>query len=228
MEKTKKKQNIFRNKYIVAIFSILIYLIFGIMSFPTSSSVDDFNALYYIILGIFTLFVLVFLYFGDIKSEFKDFKKHFFKNILLCFGIFICCFLIVIIGNNLTFLITNVKNANTISLIFPNMKSLLFYTLFVMIIYTPIVESIIFNKAIGNLIKNRILFVIVSGVLFGIMQVGIDFNNPSVIISSIPYMIVGMLITTMYVKKKNIFFPVFTWIIYYAVQLFIQSSAYWA
>ena len=226
--KTNKKTSIIKNKYVISIFAILIYVFFGIVSFPNSESVKDFNLLYYVLLAIFTLFILSFIYFKDIKNDFNKFKKNIFKNILLCFGVFICCFLIVIIGNNLTFMITHVKDANTISLIFPNMKTLLYYTLFVMLIYTPIVESLIFNKTLKNLIKNDILFTIVSALLFGLMQIGINLSNVNTIISSIPYMIVGAIMAILYVKKKNIFFPIVTWFIYYSFQLFIQSSVYWA
>lgn len=213
---------------IFAIFAMFVYLFFGIMAFPSKESVGDFNVVYYILCGVFTVLILMFLYFDELKKEAKDFFKKPFSKILKCFLIAVLFMVIIIVGNNLTYMITKESFANSRNLIFPNMKLLFWYTVFVMVIYTPFVESIIFNKSLSKVIKNRAAFVIVSGVCFGLLQVGVDASNLMSVISALPYVVIGIIISFIYVKKQNTFFPIFIWFFYYAFQVIVQSSAYWS
>lgn len=218
----KIKENKYIKNLITAVFAIAVYLIFGIMSFPNKDTVNSFNTVYYVLSAFFTVGVMIFLYFDDLKKDFKEFFKKPAVNLLKCFLVFLVCFIIVVIGNNVTYLITNTRNANTIFLIFPNMKMLLYYTMFVMVFYMPFVESMVFDKALHKIFNNKILFVILSGILFGLMQIGLNFSEPLLLVSTVPYMIIQMIIASLYLKKENVFFPIFTWVIYYIVQVFIQ------
>lgn len=229
-KKENKKLNKVINKNIITSFiSIIIYLIFGIISFPNKDSINDFNVSYYVILALFTFGVLLFLYFKELKNDFNSFFKRPLKNILTSIGFFIICYIILILVNSIIYSLPAFSELylNTEKMIFPNMKFLLAYTLFAMLVYTPFVESIIFNKALNNIFKNKILFIIISGILFGLFQTGMNFNI-LLVVASIPYILIQMIVAFVYSNKKNIFYPIFIWFFYYAVQLFIQSSAYWA
>lgn len=214
---------------IVSFISIVIYLIFGILSFPNKDSVKDFNVLYYVVLALFTFSVLIFLHSKELKEECKAFFKKPVKNILLSLGICIICYMVLIIINSVIYSLPAFENIylNTEKIIFPNMKALLAYTIFAMLIYTPFVESMIFSKVLNKIFKNKVLFIVISGLLFGLFQTGLDFNI-LLLVASIPYILIQMIISFVYTKHKNIFYPIFILFFYYAIQLFIQSSAYWA
>lgn len=220
-----KIKNMSVTNIVIPLIAIVIYLIFGIMSFPTEGNTGSFNVLYYVVCAVFTMTMMIFLYKKELKEDFKAFSKKFVKNILICFSIMLILYAILCVANNFIYYIFGYSKINTDSIVFPNMNNLIFYTMFVMVIYNPFIESVIFNLSLNKIINNKILFIIISSVLFGFMQVGMQMF---MIVYSIPYILIGAVITILYIKKKNIFYPIFTWVIYYAIQLFLQSSAYWA
>ena len=222
---TKSKQDNIKRNIIMPIIAIFVYLFIGIMAFPKKENIGNFSISYYIICAIFTLIIMFSLFKDDIKNDIKDFKKNIFKNLLTCLLTMLIAYVILCVANNLIYYSFGYSKIGTDSLVFPNMNNLVFYTIFVMVIYNPFVESMVFNLALKKIFNNNIIFIIISSISFGIMQVGIKLN---MIIYAIPYILIAALISMLYVKKRNIFYPIFTWFIYYAVQLFIQSSAYWA
>lgn len=213
-----------KNK-IVSIVLLIIYLIFGIMAFPNMDNVNNFNSLYYIVSAIFTLSFVLFFTKDDLKKEFKEFKKNIIKNLLYCFIIFICMFLIVTLSNFLIDKLLGWEEINSSKLIFPNINSMFLYTLFVLLIYAPFIEGIIFTKIIKNIIKNKIAWILISGILFGLLQIGFDFSSYSSLIFSLPYIIIGILVSFIYEKKENVFYPIFIWFFYYLFQFFVQYMA---
>lgn len=222
---TKLKSNVKLKESLLGVFIFIIYIVFGIIAFPSKDNIEEFNALYYIICMLFTIALITYVYINDLKVELKDFFKKFFKNILKCFGLFILLFLIITIGN---FLIDNFlgwTKLNTDTLIFPNMKALLPYTIFALVIYTPFIEGIVFTKVLNKIINHKVIWILLSGLLYGFMQAGFDFSNLLMIVSSIPYVIIGIIVAIVYEKKKNVFFPIFIWLFYYLFQLLVQYMA---
>lgn len=225
-EMKSNKKSMIKNMIIgIAIF--IIYLVFGIAAFPSENTSKDFNFLYYITCMAFTLSIIIFNYKNELKEELKKFNKSFLKNILKCISYCFLLFLIVIISN---FIIDNMfgwTKLNSDTLIFPNMAQMFLYTAAVLVIYTPVVEGIIFTKVFKKIINVKILWNVLSGVLFGLMQAGFNFSSPVALISCIPYVLTGTTITMIYDNKKNVFYPIFIWMFYYVLQLIIQSSIYW-
>ena len=213
------------NNKIVSIILLIVYFIFGVMAFPNKETVNNFNTLYYIVSAIFTLTFILFFTKDELKKEFKKFNKNIKKNLLFCFAIFISMFLIVTLSNFLIDILFGWNNINTDTLIFPNIKPMLLYTIFVLLIYTPFTEGIIFTKILKNIIKNKILWILISGILFGILQTGFDIFSFSSLIFSLPYIFIGILVSFIYEEKKNVFYPIFIWFFYYLFQFFVQYMA---
>ena len=78
------------------------------------------------------------------------------------------------------------------------------YMAFSSIIYAPFIEEIIFRKTIKNVIKNKYIFIIISGFVFGIVHVT-NYKDLSEILMSIPYIIMGIDFAYIYYKTNNIF-----------------------
>lgn len=73
-------------------------------------------------------------------------------------------------------------------------------------ITTPIVEEGIFRLGIGNAIKNKYLFIVVSGLVFGLLHIfPTDLSLPYALITSIPYVSIGMTLAYIYKKEDNIY-----------------------
>lgn len=77
-------------------------------------------------------------------------------------------------------------------------------------ITTPFVEEGIFRLGISKIIKNKHLFIIISGLVFGFLHIfPTDLNITYALISSIPYVTMGMVLAYIYKKEDNIYYPIF-------------------
>ena len=209
-------------KILINICLVLAYLFVGILRFPSGNK--PFNQLYYITIGILFIIIVCIIYKKDLTKEIKEFGKNIFKNIIYIMLISLLSVVVVTIGNFLKDLLVGWVQMSSYKLVYPNIAKYPIYVFFVMVIYTPLIESIVFNKSIHNIIENKYLFVIITSIIYGIMQVGIGFNNLVAIISIVPYMFFLFFMSSTYVKKKNIFFPIFIWLLYSGFQFFVQST----
>ena len=89
------------------------------------------------------------------------------------------------------------------------------------VIYAPIVEEITFRKIIKNIVDNKYLFVIVSGVMFGMVHLNI---NPSIndYLMIIPYIIMGLDFAYIYSKTDTIFSTIGFHMLHNLILLIIQ------
>lgn len=226
--KVPKKENVTIKNIFLSIVVLVIYFIFGIAAFPNENNLNSFNVLYYVVCMLLMVIVLICAYKNELVSELKVFFKNPIKNILKCFGVFVLLFLIITLGNFVIDQLLGWTKLNSDTLIFPNMKSMFIYTVLVLVIYTPFVEGIIFNKTINKIVPQKIIWVVLSGFLYGLMQAGLNFSSVLNVVSTIPYIIIGIVVAFTYEKNKNVFYPIFIWLFYYLLQFIIQSSAYWA
>lgn len=82
----------------------------------------------------------------------------------------------------------------------------LWYTAPLAIIWAPFVEELIFRGCVRRFIKNDILFIIVSGLIFGLGHtIGVEEGLYNIVIQSFQYVAMGAIMATAYVKTNNIF-----------------------
>ncbi len=74
------------------------------------------------------------------------------------------------------------------------------------IIWAPIVEEMLFRGVIRRFISNKIAFVVVSGLLFGLLHC---INDSNIIIASLPYIGLGVCMSLAYARTNNIWTNVF-------------------
>ena len=79
------------------------------------------------------------------------------------------------------------------------------YVYFASVIYAPIVEELVFRKAIRNIIPNGILFILVSGIVFGGLHIIGNVEIWYDLLYLIPYSIPGLIFAYILYKTDNIF-----------------------
>lgn len=82
----------------------------------------------------------------------------------------------------------------------------------VICIIGPIVEELVFRKAVFNIFKLKYLSIIVSGLSFGFLHtIGSDYTNILLLFANtVPYLILGLFLAYVYEKeKRNITYTVF-------------------
>ncbi len=154
------------------------------------------------------IIILIFIYHKifkkDIIDYLKNFKQYFKKYIeywALAFGLMIMSNLMITTLLP-TAVATNQAAVNSIFDIAP------LYIIVSAVLYAPIIEESIFRLSIRNIIKNDTLFIIVSGLSFGLLHVIGSYESLVDFVYVIPYSIPGFVFAYTLVKSKNIFVPI--------------------
>ena len=89
-------------------------------------------------------------------------------------------------------------------------------------ILAPIVEEIVFRRSYEHLIKNKIIYVLISGFIFGLAHVTGNINSWVDYLFIIPYGALGSCFAFSYVKTKSILTPIMFHMIHNTVLVLIS------
>lgn len=192
----EKKQNSLSIKAICIIISyfILPYLI----SFITDSKLI--NILIYFIYAV----LLVFLYKNTFKNDFKDLKQNYKKYIKTLFINVAFIFISMIVINAIVqglFSVTETSE-NDFSLL-NTFKENPMVIMLLTCLYYPLIEGIIFRKAVRDIIDNKWIFIIFSSLFyffFNIVYTSMSFSN---IMASLCYISTMLIVSHTYWKTNN-------------------------
>ena len=151
-----------------------------------------------------TMVVLSLIVFHDLyKDNFKVFKENFKTYIKFLgpkFGLFYLIYFVLvaammmILGDGVS------ENQNALEAL-P-----IFVSAPLAMIYAPIVEEALFRGSIRRFIKNDILFIIISGLSFGLLHTAFsEVSIYNVLIRSLPYVLMGGFMAYLYKRTNNIF-----------------------
>lgn len=196
MKEKKQNQNTLSIKSIIIIISyfILPYLV----SFITDLKVV--NSVIYIIYAI----LLIFMYRETFKFDFKDLTKNYKKYIKIMFINIVLIFVSMIVINAIVqglFSVTETSE-NDFSLL-NTFKENPGIIIVLTGLYYPLVEGIIFRKAIRDVIDSKWLFIIFSSLFyffFNIVYTSMSFNN---IMPSLCYISTMLIVSHTYWKTNN-------------------------
>lgn len=170
------------------------------------------------------LLFFILLYKDDIIRDIKAFKKTFLSIIgksIIYFAILIAGF--GIISALLLIVYPDFKYTNS-SII----DSLLKENFIVMIIYVFIIslftEQIVFRKVFKDILVNKYFFIIFSGIIYGVFQVGYHVTTLNELFTIIPFAFAGIILSTSYEKTDNIITPCLVYL-FYDLFLLIGSLA---
>lgn len=148
------------------------------------------------------LFILAILIFKDrLKKDIKIFKDNFKAYIQFIFPKLGLMYIIYIISS----LICSAITGNAVSENQATIEALpQWFIIPAAIIWAPVVEELLFRGVIRRFIKNDKLFIIISGVAFGLIHTIAEATLMSVIVMAIPYAILGGFFAYLYAKTDNI------------------------
>ncbi len=162
-----------------------------------------------VVIGIIISYIGYLLYKKVLKKDFKKLKKIEKNKILsklfiTLIGVkFVSGIIITLICELFNISITVSENQEIINLI---LKALPIPIIISAVLIAPFLEEIIFRLSIRKVIDNKVIYIIVSGLIFGLLHVfPTSVGITKAIIDSINYVSVGMLFSYFYVKHENIF-----------------------
>ena len=189
----------FTNKYIC----LVAFIICMIIMFVLSKYVTGFLGLILIYASIFILMISVF--YKQLVHDFKIFKEYFREYMSLTIKTWLKSLVVMMILGIILQLVTNLGSSN-------NQESLqkLFnvYPIFVALLsmfYAPFAEELMFRGVFRKFIKSKYLFIIVSGVMFGLLHVIDDSKTLAEFSYIIVYSSLGIYLASLYYKTNNLF-----------------------
>ena len=196
----EEKKNTFKD--ILA--SIIVIFVFIMLMFilPKISFFNKISSVYiYVTIFLTTIILNTKYYINDGKIFIKNIKSYLpfiFKRYGIMFITYISVALFVSIFTKGEVSL-NQQGLNNMFLKMP------FLTFILSCIYAPIVEESVFRLDLHKLIKNKWLFIITSGLLFGILHVVNSYIKPSDLLYSLIYATMGINLAFAYYDSKNIF-----------------------
>lgn len=149
------------------------------------------------------LVVIVWVYARNIKEDFKRLKKDFspgklVKTVLLWVVIM---FAVNFIMNMLSPTLTTDENTTAIY----NLATIsLIYTIFKTMIFTTIAEELLFRESLSEVIDNNVIFIIVSALIYTIMNfIFTGEVTGNIFVYMLLYLVPGLLFSYVYTKHDR-------------------------
>lgn len=178
---------------------------------------------YLMVTELIYLLILFFIFRKEYIRNFKDYIKNFKTYMPKYMEYWALAFSLMLISNFIIITLfpnsvaTNQEAINDILVEAP------FYMIVSAVIFAPFLEETIFRLSFRKIFKNDLVFIILSGLVFGGLHVIGSFNNLVDLIYIIPYSIPGIVFAYTLAKSKNIFIPISLHFFHNGIMMFIQT-----
>jgi len=167
-------------------------------------------------------FVGVFFFsYSKLKGQFEKFKSNFKSFMSSSLKTWILGLLIM-------FIVNFVLNVVILKSIAPNeeanrelLDSYLFYSLISMCVFGPLTEEMVFRLNLDGTFKSKKAFIIVSGLIFGLMHILTSEITLANILYIIPYSVLGCTFAKIYKDTDNIYSSIFMHILHNIISITI-------
>lgn len=154
------------------------------------------------------IIILLLIFKKDIKKGIQDLRKNFTNRAMISLTCWIIgCLLMVTSSFIISFILKQDVSTNE-SLVRQSIKIAPLYMLFTCSLVAPIFEELVFRKSLNGLIKNKWIFILVSGLGFGLLHVIGSYNTPLDFLYIIPYGSMGCAFAYLLTKTNNITLPI--------------------
>lgn len=208
-----KKENL--KYFLTGVGALLIYgimtltnlqiLPFELFKIDLNTLPNRIKSIYSIFYQLLILFFIAFLFRKELKENFKELKenhKTYFKKYLKYWFLMLG---LMMASNMLIQIVMPNKIAGNEEQIRTLFKTVPIYIFLSSVFIAPFLEELVFRLGIRHIIKNDILFIIISGLVFGSMHVIGNVTTPLDYLYIIPYSIPGFIFAYILTKSKNIF-----------------------
>lgn len=188
----------YTNKYICLIAFIICL---GILLFG-SKIITKFWML--IVFYVVILSLMIGVFYKQLIHDFKIFKSYFKEYFVLILKTWGKALVLIMITTIIIQIITNTTQANNQIALQNSFNSNPVFIAILAMFYAPIAEELMFRGVFRKFIKNKKLFVIVSGVVFGLMHVIDDSKTLAEFSYVFVYSILGIYLAGIYARTNNL------------------------
>lgn len=205
-----KERNYIVNLIICLICFVSLLLVPSLIAIMLEKHVDTFIG--GLIGDAVLIIIIILLYLKDLIEEAKIYFRSFKSNFKYSFKIYILGFMGMVFFNLI--IITFLKD---ISANETQVRELLYKnpipTMINIVLLAPILEELIFRKSLAPILKNRWVYVIISGLLFGSAHIAINFLQGTFVMTDLayifPYMALGSSFALMDYNRNTTFCSIF-------------------
>lgn len=210
---TKNKLEIYFKNASLGLLAILIYfglpllegLPFELLHIDTKTLPMIGKVIYMIAFETIMICLIAFIFRKKLKKDLQDMKINHMNYFSKYLKFWLIGLLIMMLSNALITIISENGIAGNEQAIRDLFDVSPIYVFFSAVIFAPIVEELIFRQGIRNIVPNNILFILISGLVFGGLHVMTDLRSVTDLLYLIPYCTPGFIFAYILVKTDNIF-----------------------
>ena len=157
-----------------------------------------------IVFYVVILSLMIGVFYKQLIHDFKIFKSYFKEYFVLILKTWGKALVLIMITTIIIQIITHTTQANNQIALQNSFNSNPVFIALLAMFYAPIAEELMFRGVFRKFIKNKKLFVIVSGVVFGLMHVIDDSKTLAEFSYVFVYSILGIYLAGIYAKTNNL------------------------
>ncbi len=166
--------------------------------------------------------ILILMFKKEIIKGLKDLKKNFVDRTLTSLNCWIAGCFIMTVSSILISLILKQEVSQNEALVRQSIKIAPLYMLFTCSIVAPIFEEMVFRRSLYGLIRFKWLFILVSGLGFGLLHVLGSYSSALDFLYVIPYGAMGCCFAYLLTKTNNITLPIIVHMLHNTILVIIQ------
>lgn len=204
----------FRKNCVISIMVILLYFFWPTLmgtlwqTFGGTAEASIGLTIYNVV-GDAILIVLLFsIYYKTVKKEWNIFCVKKKENMMSILKYTILLFFSVLVCNIIIHSIFKIETVGNEVQLYQQFKESSFGAFFMVNIYSPLVEILVFQTTIRKVTKNPWLFIIISSLFFGYFNIAFTELTVSSMIGALAYVLLNAIVAYSYYKKDNMVVPI--------------------
>lgn len=190
--------------FMSSIFRLIPILLFDIT--PDASPTT--KALISLFSNFLVFLLLIIIYRKTLVRDIKEFKNNFTNLMEPGIKYWLTGLFIMMVSNIIISIILSGQLANNEQNVRNMLQTTPFITFFMTSILAPVTEELVFRKSFRDVIHNKWIYVLTSGIVFGGLHVILSLNSSIELVYLIPYCSLGIAFSYMYYETKNIMVPI--------------------
>lgn len=168
--------------------------------------------------------LLIIIYRKDLFEDIKKIKKNYSKYLEIGITYYIIGLVGMMAFNVILQFVLHLGLAGNEVSVREMIKTSPIYMVLTACIIAPFQEEMVFRKLFRDIFKNKIFFIIFSGLIFGSLHVIGSFTTLPEILFILPYAFLGSIFALIYTKTDNILVTILIHLIHNSVLVFLQLN----
>ncbi len=219
---------------IMALTAILIYFTFSyiqlfildVFNIDYENMSMTFKVIYLIITEIIEMSLIISLFYKKLKKDFEDLKKNHETYFKTYFKYWLFILAVMAISNVIIMLLTSSETSGNEESFRELIVTSPIYAYFSGVIFAPIIEELIFRRGLRNIFKNNIVFILISGLIFGGLHVVTGYSGPMDLLYLIPYCTPGIVFAYILTKTDNVLISASIHLMHNGILIALQMFIY--